>query len=390
MIRRLILVLGFTFPFASLYAQPLAITTELTENGQVELKQWDGDGVMWVSFDLPMMITYTICTIPQKGLFPKWREKRRVKKYNNEEIVFWEDGQEPEVTPLEGLLFTPVKNAEWGTFPYMWGGFNYYYNDSTVKWHCQEYSTQSYNCRGGVYYNTYFYSAHKGKNDLVDSIYSGSVYRIDTVSKKDTSSCWEYFYKDQNQLTKIVIGDMTQRSYQPAFNRSILLFEYTASSQLKRIIGLTDTLNYDAFPIGDSLISQVMKGFYLPDEEESELIKTIQYQPHGPEVNFLLEYEYKDSLLIGSWIWSKDWSNFMHDSVAYTADKKVSAMYHMSEKYVARGTNFIYNEKGKVSSYQHFYANRENNKWKLESADEAVNLKYICRKDIAVDEPSSE
>jgi hypothetical protein len=165
---------------------------------------------------------------------------------------------------------------------------------------------------------------------------------------------------------------MTQRSYQPAFNRSILLFEYSASSQLKRIIGLTDTLNYDAYPIGDSLISKVKKGFYLPDEEESDLINAIQYQPDGPEVTFLLEYEYQDSLLIGSWIWSKDWSNFIHDSVAYSADRKVSAIYHMSEKYDAKGTNFTYNEKGKVSSYHHFYANRENNELKLESADEAV------------------
>ena len=390
MMQRLLLFLFFTFTLVSLYAQPLAITTELTENGQVEVQQWDGDGVMWVSFNLPMMITYTVYTLPQKGLFPKWREKRRLKQYNKEEIVFWENGQEPEETPLEGLVFTPAENATWGTFPFMWGGFNYYNNDSTEKWNCQEYTTQSYNCRGGAYYNTYFYSAHKEKNELVDSIFSGSVYRIDTISKKDTASCWEYFYNGKNQLTKIVVGDMTQRSYQPAFNRSILLFEYTASSQLKRIIGLSDTLNYDSFPLGDSLISQVKKGFYLPDEEESDLIKAIQYQPDGPEVTFLLEYEYQDSLLKSSWIWSKDWSNFIHDSIAYTSDKKVNAIYHMSEVYEASGTNFTFNEKGKVASYQHFYANKENNAWKIESADEAVVLKYIRRKDIPVDEPSSE
>ena len=183
---------------------------------------------------------------------------------------------------------------------------------------------------------------------------------------------------------------MTQRSYQYAFNRSILLFEYTAASQLKRIIGLSDTLNYETFLLSDSLVSLVKKGFYLPDEEESDLIEAIQYQPDGPEVTFLLEYEYQDSLLIGSWIWSKDWSNFMHDSIAYTSDKKVNAIYHMSEVYEASGTNFTYNEKGKVASYQHFYANKENNAWKIESADEAVVLKYIRRKDIPVDEPSSE
>jgi hypothetical protein len=390
MIQRLILFLVFTLPFFCLSAQPLAITTELTKNGQVEVQQWDGDGVMWVSFNLPMMLTYSIYNVPQKGLFPKWREKRRLKQYNKEEIIFWENGQEPEVTPLEGLVFTPAKNAEWGTFPFMWGGLNYYNNDSTEKWNCQEYTTQSYNCRGGAYYNTYFYSAHIEKNELVDSIFSGSVYRIDTISKKDTASCWEYFYNEQDQLTKIVVGDLTQRSYQPAFYRSILLFEYTTTSQLKRIIGLSDTMNYDSFPFGDSLISQVKKGFYLPDEEESDLINAIQYQPDGPELNFLLEYEYQDSLLIGSWIWSKDWSNFMHDSIAYTSDKKVNAIYHMSEVYEASGTNFTYNEKGKVASYQHFYANKENNAWKIESADEAVVLKYIRRKDIPVDEPSSE
>ncbi|MFM2286040.1 MAG: hypothetical protein RLZZ543_1537 [Bacteroidota bacterium] len=389
MMQRILLALFLTFSFARLFAQPLAISTELNELGQVDVKQWDGDGVMWVSFDLPMMVTYTICTLPQKGLFHKWREKRRVKKYYKEEIVFWENGQEPEVTSLEGLEFTPARNAQWGMFPFMLGGFNYYANDSSEKWHSQEYTTQSYNCRGGVYYNTYFYSAHKGKNELVDSVFSGSVYRIDTVSKKDTSSCWEYFYRDQNLLTKIVAGDMSQRSYQPAFNRSILLFEYTTTSQLKRIIGLTDTLDYTSFPLGDSLISQVKKGFYLPDEEESDLIKAIQYQPDGPEVNFLLEYEYNDSLLTGAWYWSKDWSNFMHDSVAYTADRKVSAIFHMSEKYDARGTNFAYNEKGKVASYQHFYAIKENNAWKLESADEAVVLKYIRRKDIPQDEDSN-
>ena len=57
----------------------------------------------------------------------------------------------------------------------------------------------------------------------------------------------------------------------------------------------------------------------------------------------------------------------------------------MSEVYDAIGTNFTYNEKGKVASYQHFYANQENNAWKIESADEAVVLKYIRRKDIPVD-----
>ena len=389
MIRRLILFLGFTFPLVSLYSQPLAITTELTENGQVEVQQWDGDGVMWVSFNLPMMITYTVYTLPQKGLFPKWREKRRVKQYNKEEIVFWENGQEPEETPLEGLVFTPAENATWGTFPFIWGGLNYYNNDSTEKWNCQEYTTQSYNCRGGAYYNTYFYSAHKEKNELVDSIFSGSVYRIDTISKKDTSSCWEYFYNDQNQLTKIVVGDMIYRSYDQAFNRSILLFEYTASSKLKRIIGLSDTLNYDSFPLGDSLISQVKKGFYLPDEEESDLIKAIQYQPYGPEVTFLLEYEYQDSLLKSSWIWSKDWSNFMHDSIAYNSNGKVISIDHLAEVNDARGTLFNYDIHGRLTSYQEYFTNMENNELKREYF-QLVNLKYIRRKDIPVDEPSSE
>jgi hypothetical protein len=389
MIRRIILVLVFAFSFVSLYAQPLAITTELTENGQVEVQQWDGDGVMWVSFNLPMMVNFTISYFPQKGLFPKWREKRRVKQFNKEEIVYWENGQEPEETPLEGLVFTPAKNATWGSFPFMWGGFNYYNNDSTEKWNSQEYTTQSYNCRGGAYYNTYFYSARKGENGMIDSIFSGSVYRIDTISKKDTSSCWEYFYNDQNQLTKIVVGDLTQRSYQPAFNRSILLFEYTAKSQLKRIIGLSDTLNYDSFPLSDSLISLVKKGFYLPDEEESDLIKAIQYQPDGPEVTFLLEYEYQDSLLKSSWIWSKDWSNFLHDSIAYNASGKVISIDHLAEVNDARGTLFQYNSDGKLASYQEYFTNMENNELKREYFEQ-VNLKYIRRKDIPVDEPSSE
>ena len=389
MIQRLILFLVFTLPFVCLSAQPLAITTELTENGQVEVQQWDGDGVMWVSFNLPMMITYTIYNIPQKGLFPKWREKRRVKKYNKEEIVFWENGQEPEETPLEGLVFTPAENATWGTFPFMWGGLNYYNNDSTEKWNCQEYTTQSYNCRGGAYYNTYFYSAHKEKNELVDSIFSGSVYRIDTISKKDTASCWEYFYNDKNQLTKIVVGDMIYRSVDQAFNRSILLFEYTASSQLKRIIGLSDTLNYDTFPLGDSLISQVKKGFYLPDEDESDLINAIQYQPDGPEVTFLLEYEYQDSLLKSSWIWSKDWSNFLHDSIAYNASGKVISIEHFAEVDDRRGTLFNYDTHGRLTSYQEYFTNLENNELKREYFEQ-VNLKYIRRKDIPVDDPSSE
>ncbi len=388
MMNKLLLVLVFTFPFACLTAQTLAISTELSENGQVEVKQWDGDGVIWVSFDLPMMVTFTICTVPQKGLFPKWREKRRVKQYNKEEIVFWENGQEPEVRPLEGLVFTPTKNAVWGMFPFMWGGFNYYNNDSTEKWQCQEYTTQSYNCRGGAYYNTYFYSAHKGKNELIDSIYYGSVYRVDTVSKKDTSSCWEYFYNDQNQLTKIVVGDMTQRSYQSAFNRSILLFEYTAKSQLHRIIGLSDTLNYDSFPLIDSLISQVKKGFYLPDEEESDLIEEIQYQPDGPEVNFLLEYEYQDSLLIGAWYWSKDWSNFLHDSIAYNSNGKVISINHLESVNDIHGTLFNYDTNGRLTSYQEYFTNMENNVLQREYFEQ-VNLKYIRRKDIPQEETST-
>jgi hypothetical protein len=389
MIHRLILFLVFTLPLLSLSAQPVAISTELTENGQVEVQQWDGDGVMWVSFNLPMMVTFNIYTLPKKGLFPKWREKRRLKQYKKEEIIFWENGQEPEETPLDGLVFTPAKNATWGTFPFMWGGLNYYNNDSTEMWNCQEYTTQSYNCRGGAYYNSYFYSAHKGKNQLVDSIFSGSVYRIDTISKKDTASCWEYFYNDKNQLTKIVVGDMIYRSYDQAFNRSILLFEYTASSQLKRIIGLSDTLNYDTFPLGDSLISQVKKGFYLPDEEESDLINAIQYQPDGPEVTFLLEYEYQDSLLKSSWIWSKDWSNFLHDSIAYNASRKVISIEHFAEVDDRRGTLFNYDTHGRLTSYQGYFTNLENNELNREYFEQ-VNLKYIRRKDIPVDEPSSE
>ena len=389
MIQRLILFLVFTLPFVCLSAQPLAITTELTQNGQVEVQQWDGDGVMWVSFNLPMMVTFNIYTLPKKELFPKWREKRRLKQYKKEEIIFWENGQEPEETPLDGLVFTPAKNATWGTFPFMWGGLNYYNNDSTEMWNCQEYTTQSYNCRGGAYYNSYFYSAHKGKNQLVDSIFSGSVYRIDTISKKDTASCWEYFYNDKNQLTKIVVGDMIYRSYDQAFNRSILLFEYTTSSQLKRIIGLSDTLNYDTFPLGDSLISQVKKGFYLPDEEESDLINAIQYQPDGPEVTFLLEYEYQDSLLKSSWIWSKDWSNFMHDSIAYNASGKVISIDHLAEVDDRRGTLFNYDTQGRLTSYQEYFTNMENNELKREYFEQ-VKLKYIRRKDIPVDEPSSE
>jgi hypothetical protein len=388
MIIRLLLALFLTFSFVCLSAQPLAISSELTENGQVEVKQWDGDGVIWVSFELPMMAYYSIYFVQPRGLFPKWREKRRMKKYNREEVVNWIDGQEPEWAQLDGLVFTPAKNASWGVFPY-WSSLGFGYSDSTTIWHNQEYTTQSYNCRGGVYYNSYFYASRKGKNALPDSIFSGSVYRSDTVSKKDTSSCWEYFYNDQNQLTKIVVGDMIYRSDQPAFNRSILLFEYTATSQLKRIIGLSDTLNYDSFPLSDSLISQVKKGFYLPDEEESDLIQAIQYQPDGPEVNFLLEYEYTDSLLTGAWYWSKDWSNFLHDSIAYNTDGNIISILHLEEANEARGTAFTYGENGKVVSFQEFYSNKENNEWKMESDDEAVVLKYIRRKDIPQDEDSN-
>lgn len=153
--------------------------------------------------------------------------------------------------------------------------------------------------------------------------------------------CWEYFYNDQNQLTKIVIGDMIYRSYDQAFNRCILLFEYTAKSKLKRIIGISDTLNYDSFPWGDSLIGLVKKGFYLSDDDEEALIDSIQYQKDGPEISFLLEYEYQDSLLKSSWIWSKYWSNFMHDSIAYNSNGKVISIEHLEEVNDARGTLLI-------------------------------------------------
>ena len=386
MMQRLLLFLFFTFPLVSLYAQPLAITTELTDNGQVELIQWDGDGFSCLSSEMPMSLTFFYS--PPKWFFPKWKEKRRQTRYNKEEIVFWDNGQEPEVPKLEGLVFTPARNASWGMFPY-WSGFNIFNIDSTQKWNYQEYTTQTYNCRGGAYYNTYFYSTKHGKNSLPDSIFSGSVYRIDTVSKKDTASCWEYFYNEQDQLTKIVVGDLTQRSYQPAFYRPILLFEYTASSQLKRIIGLSDTMDYNSFPLGDSLISQVKKGFYLPDEEESDLIEAIQYQPDGPEVTFLLEYEYQDSLLKSSWIWSKDWSNFIHDSIVYNGNGKVISIDHLAAVDDRRGTLFNYDTQGRLTSYQEYFTNMENNELKREYFEQ-VNLKYIRRKDIPIDERSSE
>lgn len=81
--RKLLLTLVLTFSFACLIAQPLAISTELTENGQVELIQWDGDGFNCVSSEMPMMYTWSIYTNQHRRLFSKWREKRRVKKYNN-------------------------------------------------------------------------------------------------------------------------------------------------------------------------------------------------------------------------------------------------------------------------------------------------------------------
>ena len=150
--------------------------------------------------------------------------------------------------------------------------------------------------------------------------------------------------------------------------------------------GVTYGIN---FPFGDSLISQVKKGFYLPDEEESDLINAIQYQTDGPEISFLLEYEYQDSVLIGSWIWSKDWSNFLHDSIAYNASGKVISIDHLAEVDDRRGTLFNYDTQGRLTSYQEYFTNMENNELKREYF-EPVNLKYIRRKDIPVDEPSSE
>ncbi|HOY48296.1 MAG TPA: hypothetical protein PL185_05015 [Flavobacteriales bacterium] len=385
--RKLLLTLVLTFSFACLIAQPLAISTELTENGQVELIQWDGDGFNCVSSEMPMMYTWSIYTNQHRRLFSKWREKRRVKKYNNEEVVYWENGQEPEASKLDGLVFTPARNASWGIFPY-WVNLGFSDSDTSIHWQYQEYTTQTFNCRGGAYYNTYFYTSKMGKNSLPDSIFYGSVYRIDTVSKKDTSSCWEYFYNDQEQLTKIVVGDMTQRSYQPAFNRSILLFEYTAKSQLKRIIGLSDTLNYDSYPLTDSLFGFLKKGFYLSDDEEDDLIDSIQYQKDGPEISFLLEYEYQDSLLIGSWIWSKDWSNFLHDSIAYNSNGKVISINHLAEVNDIRGTLFNYDSNGRLTSYQEYFTNMEDNELKREFYEQ-VNLKYIRRKDIPQEEDSS-
>ena len=364
-----------------LNAQPIAVSYTLSETGDVVLEQWDGDGYLWVSSFIPSLNIFYLVQ-GESGIWAKWKEKRRIRAYNKEEVLVWENGQEPSYEPLEGIDYSPVKNASWGFYPYwLWGGNFYSQADSTSNWFEQEFTTQTYNCRGGAYYNTYFCASHQGENLLPDSIFFGSVYKVDTVTHRDTSQCWEYFYRDQNQLTKIVEGDMTQRSYQPAYNRSILLFDYSASSQLKRIIGLTDTLNYDAFPLGDSLISLVKSGFYLSDEDESERIRAIQYQAEGPEVNFLLEYEYKDSLLTDAWYWSKQWSNFQHDSIVYTSQGKVSALFHLLEPTEASGTAFIYNEKGKLSAYQAFRSYKEENAWRMEYEEE-VPLKYMRRKDI--------
>ena len=131
------------------------------------------------------------------------------------------------------------------------------------------------------------------------------------------------------------------------------------------------------------------KGFYLPDEEESDLIEAIQYQPDGPEVTFLLEYEYQDSLLKSSWIWSKDWSNFIHDSIVYNGNGKVISIDHLAAVDDRRGTLFNYDTQGRLTSYQEYFTNMENNELKREYFEQ-VNLKYIRRKDIPIDERSSE
>jgi hypothetical protein len=67
----------------------------------------------------------------------------------------------------------------------------------------------------------------------------------------------------------------------------------------------------------------------------------------------------------------------------------VISIDHLAEVNDARGTLFNYDIHGRLASYQEYFTNMENNELKREYFEQ-VNLKYIRRKDIPVDEPSSE
>jgi hypothetical protein len=79
----------------------------------------------------------------------------------------------------------------------------------------------------------------------------------------------------------------------------------------------------------------------------------------------------------------------MHDSISYNSNRKVISIDHLAEVNDARGTLFNYDTQGRLTSYQEYFTNMENNELKREYSEQ-VNLKYIRRKDIPVDEPSSE
>ena len=61
---------------------------------------------------------------------------------------------------------------------------------------------------------------------------------------------------------------------------------------------------------------------------------------------------------------------------------------HLAEVNDIRGTLFNYDSNGRLTSYQEYFTNMEDNELKREFYEQ-VNLKYIRRKDIPQEEDSS-
>jgi hypothetical protein len=358
----------------SIVAQPVSIGLSILETGKPEVSAWSSDPFNAFSNEGAPSGSF-IYTFPEMSRAAKRKQKRAQKAYDNEEVIYTDDGELPIFQKTEGLAFSPFAAAQ-NTMS-SFGFFMPFGLQSSINtWQEHNYTVRGYNCNGSDWYSSYYIKYRSNEQDYLDSAIWGSTYvKGDSVVKND-KSLWKYWYNDDNQFTRIEIRSLEYpEEVGPHQLRTILQFNYNKDQQLEYIITFTDTIDNAFVKNHEEIANSIGATFYKNNDSIRALIRRLEYPEKGQAILGLIRYKYHDSKLLESITYSNAWSAITKDSLVYQ-NEKLSEMHHFLDNETRHIYSINYNAKGRVASIKSlsFVANGQK-----ETGIETVNSEFTYK-----------
>jgi len=346
MILRLIFLIVAIILFQKTQAQPVSISLDISESGNIEIEPFYVDGIS--SFG-GTGFTGNFSAFYQLGNISKRKIRSQQERYDRQIIIDSDSIESTELSKTKGLVFSPFYIAAASSSMAFFMPMAFMSApDSGKVWNTYNYSTTNYNCNGESSISSYFIRYKLNQNSLPDSIYWGSAYPSkDIGSIEKPKTLWRYWFNENDNFTRIEITDLDYPEYYwPNLLRTIISFNYNVDNQLTRIITFQDTTANSTCNHADLLSKIITKSFYFDHDSINYLIDELSYPGSGQSVLSFIQYEYADKQLISSHTFSSDWAAIMKDSLVYQNNLLKEHFYFMDNSTFNLG-RFAYHQDNK-------------------------------------------